>query len=88
MAAAETADLAAWHGWQIDKAAEAIEQGAVVPLSREGIYAVVSSDGVTTYLVDAIEQSCTCKAAANGRRCWHLAAVAIVDAAAITRRAA
>lgn len=87
-AAAADADLSAFHGWQVDKATEAIEQGAVVPLSREGVFAVISSDGVTVYVVDATEQSCTCKAAANGHRCWHLAAVAIVSAAALIRRPA
>jgi len=87
-AAAETADLTGFKPVQVEKAREAIEQTAVVPLSRPGLYAAVSSDGVTTYLVDAIEGSCSCKAAANGRRCYHLASALILDASAITRRAA
>lgn len=87
-AAAETADLTGFKPVQVEKAREAIEQKAVVPLSRPGLYAAVSSDGVTTYLVDAIEGSCSCKAAANGRRCYHLASALILDASAITRRAA
>jgi hypothetical protein len=88
VAAAEVADLGEFHGWQVDKAREAIEQGAIVPSSREGLYAAVSGDGVTVYLVDARERSCTCKAAANGRRCYHLASALILATAALVRRAA
>jgi Family of unknown function (DUF6011) len=87
-AAAQVADLSEFHGWQVDKAREAIEQGAVVPSSRQGLYAAVASDGVLTYLVDAHERSCTCRAAANGHRCYHLADALILDAASIARRAA
>jgi hypothetical protein len=47
----------------------------------------VSGDGVTVYLVDAQERSCTCRAAANGRRCYHLAG-ALILSAATARRAA
>jgi hypothetical protein len=86
--AAEAADLAGFHGWQVEKAREAIEMRAVVPSSRTGLYASVSSDGVTVYLTDARERSCTCKAAANGRRCYHLVAALILAAAAPARRAA
>lgn len=87
-AAAQTADLGGFHAWQVAKAGEAIEQGAIVPSSRQGLYAAVASDGVLTYLVDAHERSCTCKAAANGRRCYHLAGALILDTASIARRAA
>jgi hypothetical protein len=87
-AAAETADLTDFHDWQVAKANEAIELQAVIPLGRPGMFAAVSSDGVTTYLVDAAASSCTCKAAANARRCYHLAAAAILDAATPARRAA
>lgn len=86
--AAQTIDLTEFHGWQVDKARELIEQQAIIPSSRPGLYAAVSGDGVTVYLVDATEASCTCKAAANGRRCYHLAAALILDAAASRRRAA
>ena len=86
--AAEVADLGGFHGWQIDKAREAIEQQAVVPSSRPGLYASVSGDGVMVYLTDASEGSCTCKAAANGRQCYHLAAAQILSAAASVMRAA
>ena len=86
--AAEAADLSGFHGWQVAKAAEAIEEQAVVPSSRPGLYASVSGDGVTVYLTDAIEGSCTCKAGANGRCCYHLAAALILQAAAPVRKAA
>ena len=87
--AAQAADLSAFHAWQVEKAREAIEMRAVVPSSRQGLYAAVSGDGVTIYLVDAAADSCTCKAAANGRRCYHLAAALILAAAArAARRAA
>lgn len=86
--AAGTADLSAFHGWQIDKAREAIEQQAIVPSSRKGLYAAVSGDGTTVYLVDAIEVSCTCKAGANGRSCYHLAGALILWASAPARKAA
>jgi hypothetical protein len=69
---------------QIDKAREAIEQRAILPTSRPGMWTAVSSDGTTTYLVHAA--GCTCKAGQTGRLCWHRCAVAILTAAA--RRAA
>jgi hypothetical protein len=87
--AAQSADLSAFHGWQIEKAREAIEMRAVVPSSRAGLYIAVSGDGTTVYLADAAEGSCTCRAAASGRRCYHLAAALILSAAApAVRRAA
>jgi len=88
IAAAEVADLSDFHDWQVDKARELIEQQAIVPLSRPGLFAAVGSDGTTTYLVDAAERSCTCRGATNGRRCYHLASALILDAAAPARRAA
>ena len=99
--AAKTADLTAFHPWQVTKARDAIETGAIVPLSRPGMYAAVSSGGpvrkadpepVVVYVVDAIERSCTCKAAMHGHRCYHLAGAVILFAAASgstsTRKAA
>jgi hypothetical protein len=86
--AAQTTDLSTFHAWQVDKAREAIEMQAVVPSSRRGLYAAVSGDGVTVYLTDAREGSCTCKAAASGRQCYHLAAALILQASAAVRKAA
>lgn len=72
---------------QIDKAREAIEQAAILPTSRPGMYTAVSSDGSTTYLVHT--SGCTCPAGQRGKYlCWHRAAVAILQAAAPDRRAA
>jgi ribosomal protein L37AE/L43A len=79
---AQVADLATFHPWQIEKAREAIEQQAIVPLSRPGLFAAVSGDGSTTYLVDTLKASCTCRAAAHGRACYHLAGALILHAAA------
>lgn len=45
------ADLDDWKPQQVDKAREAIEQRAILPTSRPGLYTAVSSDGTTTYLV-------------------------------------
>jgi hypothetical protein len=86
-AAAEAVDLSAFSAVQVEKAREAIEMRAVVPSSREGLYAAVASDGVTVYLTDAQQESCTCKAAAHGRRCYHVAAALILAAAAPAARA-
>lgn len=79
------AQLDAYKPHQIDKAREAIEQGAILPSTRRpGMWTAVSSDGSTHYLVAA--EGCTCRAGQLGRQCWHRAAVAILTAA--TRRAA
>ncbi len=86
--AAQAADLTQFRPWQVEKAREAIEMRAVVPSSRPGLYAAVSGDGVTVYLADASDRSCTCRAAANGRSCYHLASALILAAAAPARRAA
>jgi len=87
-AAAESADLTAWKPQQVEAAREAIADGAVIPTGRAGLYAVSSSDGTLVYLTDAAGQTCTCKAGANGRGCWHLAAALILAAATPARRAA
>jgi len=68
---------------QVEKAREAIEQHAILPTKRPGIYTAVSSDGTTTYLVAA--EMCTCPAAKHNRRCYHRAAVTLLEA---TRQAA
>jgi hypothetical protein len=81
-----TADVTSFKPFQIDKAREAIEQTAILPTKRPGIYTAVSSDGSTTYLVAA--EGCTCPAGQKQRACWHRAAVTILSAAAPVRRAA
>lgn len=87
--AAKSADLSAWTESQVADARQAIEDGAVVPSTRPGVYHVVSSDGSEVYRTHAKGCSCT-----NGlqtrpaRPCWHRAAVAIVLAASGPRPAA
>lgn len=83
--AVRTADLSQWTAAQVADARQALEDGAVVPSTREGVYHVVSTDGSEVYRTH--RDGCTC---ANGlqtrppRPCWHRAAVAIVLAASAT----
>jgi hypothetical protein len=80
--AARTADLSAWTPSQIEEARQAIEDGAVVPSTRDGVFHVVSSDGSEIYRTHRGGCNCT-----NGlqtlppRPCWHRAAAAVVLAA-------
>ncbi len=78
-AAAKTADLTPWTPSQISEAEQAIEDGAVVPSARGGVFHVVSSDGTEVYRTH--RNGCVCT---NGlmtrppRPCWHRCAVVIV----------
>lgn len=80
------ANLDTFKPEQIEKAREAIEQQAILPTSRPGLFTTVSSDGSTTYLTHSC--GCTCRAGQRGIRCWHRAAVAILTAAAAPARRA
>lgn len=77
--AQRTADLSAWTPAQVAEARQAIEDGAVVPSNREGVFHVVSSDGSEVHLVHPHGCNCT-----NGLRtlpprpCYHRCAVVIV----------
>jgi hypothetical protein len=73
-----TVNLADWKPAQLDKAREAITEGAILPTSRPGMYTAVSSDGAVTYLVHTA--ACACPAGIHGRACYHRAAVAILEA--------
>jgi hypothetical protein len=81
--AERAADLSAWTPSQVAEAEQAIEDGAIVPSTREGVFHVVSSDGTEVHRTAA--PGCNC---VNGlktrppRPCWHRCAVAIVMAAA------
>ena len=66
---------------QVAKAVETIELGAIVRAARPRLYLAVSSNGSTNYVVNTIDQSCTCKAGERGIRCYHLAAAQILNAA-------
>ncbi len=77
--AQRTADLSAWTPSQIEDAHQAIEDGAVVPSNREGVFHVVSSDGSEVHLTHP--HGCNCTAGLKNlppRPCWHRCAVAIV----------
>ncbi|MDL4815463.1 hypothetical protein [Actinomadura opuntiae] len=63
----------------LDKAEQLILDGAIIPLRHEGAYLANGSDGVSTYYVDTVEQSCTCKAGQRLSRCNHLIAANILD---------
>lgn len=86
-AAARTTPQPGYKPEALDKAADLIEQAAIVPARRPGLYHTVSSDGTTTYLTHAC--GCTCPAGRRGRACYHRAAARILDAATrrTTRRA-
>lgn len=72
---------------QVDRARELIEQGAILPATRPGMFTAVSSDGTTTYLVH--RAGCDCPAGARGKhQCYHRCAAAILTAAAPVQRAA
>lgn len=63
----------------LDKAEQLIEDGAILPTRHAGQYLASGSDGVSTYLVDTVERSCTCKAGQRLGRCNHLVAAEILD---------
>jgi len=78
-AAAKAADLSAWTASQAEDARQAIEDGAVVPSNREGVFHVVSTDGSEVHLVHP--HGCNCTSGlktSQPRPCWHRCAVAIV----------
>ena len=87
--AAKQASLSAWTPAQVAEARQAIEDGAVVPSTREGVYHVVSTDGSEVHRVH--KDGCNCTAGLQThqpRPCWHRCAIAIVtapQAPAVTR---
>lgn len=79
--AAKTADLSQWTESQIEDARQAVEDGAVVRSTREGVFHVVSSDGTEVHLVH--RNGCNCQNGLKTRQprpCWHRCAVAIMTA--------
>jgi hypothetical protein len=78
-AAAKTADLSAWTASQVEDAKQAIEDGAVVPSNREGVFHVVSKDGSEVHLTH--RHGCNCENGLKTRQprpCLHRCAVTIV----------
>ncbi len=67
------------------KALALLADKAIVPTRHEGQYLAVGSDGISTYLVDTVERSCTCKGHARVGRCYHLVAADVLEMAS-TRR--
>jgi hypothetical protein len=79
--AERAADLSAWTPAQVAEAEQAIEDGAVVPSTREGVFHVVSVDGAEVHRTAL--HGCNCTAGLktyHPRPCWHRCAVAIVTA--------
>lgn len=60
-----------------EKAAQAVADGAVIPLAG-ALYTVVSSDGTRTYAVNAVTRTCTCRAGQYGQRCFHVGAILLI----------
>jgi hypothetical protein len=87
---AEVIDLSAFRDAKgaRDKAVELVEQAAIVPASRPGLFLAVSSDGSNTYLIDTVEGSCTCKGYVHAGRCFHGVAAALLEARGTRRFAA
>lgn len=80
--AADVIDLTAFRDAKAakSKAVELVEQAAIIPASRPGLYLAASSDGTNTYLIDTLEGSCTCKGFAHQGRCYHAVAAALIAA--------
>ena len=70
--------LASYSPVQVEKVQELLRDGGAVRTGRH-TFTVVASDGVRRYDVNATTASCTCKAADNGRRCYHVAAAQGTD---------
>ncbi|PWI05497.1 hypothetical protein DIZ27_38865 [Streptomyces sp. NWU339] len=66
--------------WQIAKASEALELGAVFPLRQNRVFLVVSDDGEAVYRTAATGQ-CNCPAGLRSVRCYHSVAAHLVAAA-------
>ncbi|WP_432001588.1 hypothetical protein [Streptomyces sioyaensis] len=67
------------HGWQVAKAVELLELGAVIPLRANRIFLVVSDDGNEVYRT-AITGQCNCPAGLRSVACYHSAAAAMAAA--------
>lgn len=77
--AARQADLSAWTPQQVEDARQAIEDGAVIPSTRKGVFHVVSSDGTEVHLVHRAGCNCTSGLKTLPTRpCFHRCAIAIV----------
>ncbi|MGW4731793.1 hypothetical protein ACWEQC_21965 [Streptomyces shenzhenensis] len=66
--------------WQVAKALELLELGAVIPLRQNRIFLVVADDGSEVYRTAATGQ-CNCPAGLRSVRCYHAVAAQYVAAA-------
>lgn len=64
---------------QVDKAVALLAAGGVVKNSSDSFYTVTTASG--TYRTD--RTLCTCQAGQNGRTCYHLVAVCLVELKAV-----
>ncbi len=78
-AARESADLSAWTPKQVEQARELIEDAALVPAGRDGVFLAVSTDGTEVYRCAA--GFCECPAGQKEKHCYHVCAVTITLAA-------
>lgn len=64
---------------QVDKAVALLASGAVVKNAQDSFYAVTTQNGM--WRTD--RTLCTCPAGQNGRTCYHLVAVCLVELKAV-----
>jgi hypothetical protein len=69
------AAAAGYKPHQVESAVELIEDGAIVAMPTPGLFVAVSTDGSEFY--ECTAESCGCKAAENGRQCYHRLAALI-----------
>jgi hypothetical protein len=79
-AAARRVDVQLYSQRQLDAATEAIELHGVIPSTVPGIWLVVGTWG-EIHATDPSTARCTCTAGQHGRRCYHIAAAFILEAA-------
>ncbi|MFZ3595084.1 hypothetical protein [Streptomyces sp. BH104] len=76
---AARANKAGHQGWQVAKAVELLELGAVIPLRSNRIFLVVSDDGSEVYRTATTGQ-CNCPAGLRSVRCYHSVAASMAAA--------
>lgn len=77
LAAAITKALQGYSKTQLEKALEALTDGALIRV-RQGLWQAVSSDGQGQYLTST--DTCDCPAGQHGRTCYHTAAARMIGA--------
>ncbi|MGW1989621.1 hypothetical protein [Embleya sp. NPDC001921] len=72
--------LGDYKPYQVAKAVELLEMGALIPLRGNRIFLTVSDDGSEVYRTAATGQ-CNCPAGLRSVACYHAAAARLVSAA-------